>query len=459
MAGEYQAYPEYQESGEEWLGRVPSHWDVIQIKHLSTVKRGASPRPIDDAKYFDDDGEYAWTRIADVTASDVYLSKAPQRLSDLGSSLSVKLEPESLFLSIAGTVGKPCITGMKACIHDGFVYFPELKIPNKFLFYVFAGEQAYKGLGKFGTQLNLNTDTVGGIKIGCTSNEEIKGIINFLDHETAKIDTLIEKQQQLIKLLKEKRQAVISHAVTKGLNPNAPMRDSGVEWLGEVPEHWEVKRLRYLGFCQNGINIGAEYFGSGYPFVSYGDAYKNEVLPEYGSGLVQSTEQDRKIYSVVAGDVIFTRTSETVEEIGFSSTCLKTIEYATFAGFLIRFRPTANILDSGFSKYYFRNILMRDFFIKEMNLVTRASLSQDLLKKLPVTLPPLEEQAQIAVFLSQKSMIFAKLTENAESAIELLKERRKALISAAVTGKIDVRNWRAPEPSNTTNKNNKEAAA
>jgi len=92
---------------------------VIQIKHLSTVKRGASPRPIDDAKYFDDDGEYAWTRIADVTASDVYLTKAPQRLSKLGSSLSVKLEPESLFLSIAGTVGKPCITGMKACIHDG----------------------------------------------------------------------------------------------------------------------------------------------------------------------------------------------------------------------------------------------------------------------------------------------------------------------------------------------------
>jgi len=104
--------------------------------------------------------------------------------------------------------------------------FPELKIPSKFLFYVFAGEQAYKGLGKFGTQLNLNTDTVGGIKIGCTENSELEKIINFLDHETAKIDTLIEKQQQLIKLLKEKRQAVISHAVTKGLNLNAPMRDS-----------------------------------------------------------------------------------------------------------------------------------------------------------------------------------------------------------------------------------------
>ena len=447
----YIAYPEYIETGEEWLGSIPNHWVVMQIKNLSVVKRGASPRPIDDIKYFDENGEYAWTRISDVTASDTYLVTAPQRLSDLGSSLSVKLEPESLFLSIAGSVGKPCITGMKACIHDGFVYFPELKIPNKFLFYVFAGEQAYKGLGKFGTQLNLNTDTVGGIKIGRAPAHELQNIVNFLDHETAKIDTLIAKQQQLIQLLKEKRQAVISHAVTKGLNPDAPMRDSGVEWLGAVPAHWDVKPLRYLGTCQNGINIGAEFFGSGYPFVSYVDAYKTETLPEFGSGLVQSTEHDRKVYSVILGDVIFTRTSETIEEIGLSSTCLKTIDDATFAGFLIRFRPTSNLLDSGFSKYYFRNKLMRTFFTKQMNIVTRASLSQGLLKKLPVPLPSLNEQMEISEFLDNKSIIFDKLTERTKNAIEFMQERRIALISAAVTGKIDVRNWVSPDASSTAN--------
>ena len=175
----------------------------------------------------------------------------------MGSSLSVKLEPQSLFLSIAGTVGKPCITGIKACIHDGFVYFPELRIPNKFLFYVFAGEQAYKGLGKFGTQLNLNTDTVGGIKIGCPDSAGLENIVAFLDHETAKIDALIVKQQRLIELLKEKRQAVISHAVTKGLNPNAPMKDSGVEWLGEVPAHWVVTQLKF-----NTLEMQTGPFGS-----------------------------------------------------------------------------------------------------------------------------------------------------------------------------------------------------
>ncbi|WP_291370111.1 restriction endonuclease subunit S, partial [Acinetobacter sp. UBA5934] len=243
----YQKYAEYQDSGVEWLEQVPKNWEIIKIKHLSSVKRGASPRPIDDPKYFDDNGEYAWVRIADVSASDTYLLNTTQTMSDLGSSLSVKLEPNELFLSIAGTVGKPCINKIKACIHDGFVYFPDLKIPNKFLFYVFAGEQAYKGLGKMGTQLNLNTDTVGDIKVALPKSiEDIQNIINFLDHETAQIDSLIAKQEKLIELLKEKRQAVISHAVTKGLNPDVNMKDSGVEWLGQVPEHWNVLPIKYL---------------------------------------------------------------------------------------------------------------------------------------------------------------------------------------------------------------------
>ena len=250
----YQKYSEYKDSGVEWLENVQREWDIIKIKHLSTVKRGASPRPIDDPKYFDDNGEYAWVRIADVSASDMYLLNTTQTMSDLGSSLSVKLEPNQLFLSIAGTVGKPCINKIKACIHDGFVYFPELKIPNKYLFYVFAGEQAYKGVGKMGTQLNLNTDTVGDIKVALPkSQSDIYKIIEFLDHETTKIDHLIEKQQQLIELLKEKRQAVISHAVTKGLNINALMKDSGVEWLGQVPEHWTVSRYKY---CTSRVVVG-----------------------------------------------------------------------------------------------------------------------------------------------------------------------------------------------------------
>ena len=283
-----------------------------------------------------------------------------------------------------------------------------------------------------------------------STDEQVK-IANFLDYETAQIDSLIEKQQLLIQLLKEKRQAVISHAVTKGLNINVPMKDSGVEWLGQVPEHWEVKPLRYIGTCQNGINIGAEYFGSGSPFISYGDVYRNATLPESFDGLVRSSKNDKEIYSLIRGDVLFTRTSETIEEIGFSSVCLKNIKDATFAGFLIRFRPLKNILYAEFSKFYFRNLLLRAFFVKEMNLVTRASLSQELLRKLPVPIPSIQEQEEISIFLNQKEELFNKLISNSENQTRLLKERRTALISAAVTGKIDVRNWQNPNKNNETN--------
>jgi type I restriction enzyme, S subunit len=210
-----------QDSGVEWLGEIPAHWKTIAIKWLSPVARGASPRPIDDQKYFDDEGEYAWVRIADVSASNGVLAATTQRLSDLGSSLSVKLEPGSLFVSIAGTVGKPCITAIKACIHDGFVYFPRLRIDPHFLYYIFLGGEAYKGLGKLGTQLNLNTDTVGSIVIGIPPDDEIDAIVNYIEQQSSTIDTLIAKAQHAIALLREHRTALIAAAVTGKIDVRA----------------------------------------------------------------------------------------------------------------------------------------------------------------------------------------------------------------------------------------------
>ena len=201
-------------SGIEWLGDVPSHWKVIPIKWLSPVKRGASPRPIDDPRYFDEEGEYAWVRIADVSACDGVLSETTQRLSPLGSSLSVKILPNELFVSIAGTVGKPCIAAIKACIHDGFVYFPTLKINPWFLYRIFEAGDCYGGLGKWGTQLNLNTDTVGSIRIAIPPADELHQILKFIDDESSRFDTLTAEAQRAIDLLQERRTALISAAVS-----------------------------------------------------------------------------------------------------------------------------------------------------------------------------------------------------------------------------------------------------
>ncbi len=202
------------DSGVEWLGEVPEHWEVICIKHLSSVKRGASPRPIDDPKYFNEDGEYAWVRIADVSKAGMYLTFTTQRLSELGASLSVKLEPNQLFISIAGTVGKPCLTISRVCIHDGFVYFPNLSINNKFVYYIFEAGEAYLGLGKMGTQLNLNTETVGEIKIGLPPAHEIELVIESIEQANKKYDDLISRANYSIDLMQERRTALISAAVT-----------------------------------------------------------------------------------------------------------------------------------------------------------------------------------------------------------------------------------------------------
>ena len=205
---------EMKDSGVEWIGETPKHWRVTAIKWLTPIRRGASPRPIDDPKYFDSTGKYGWVRISDVTSSNRYLLKTEQKLSELGSSFSVKLPLGSLFLSIAGSVGKPCITGIDACIHDGFVYFPLLRIDPMWLFWVFEAKAPFVGLGKLGTQLNLNTETVGGIRVGLPPEPEMTRILKALDFQTERLERLIEKTERSIELLKEHRSALITAAVT-----------------------------------------------------------------------------------------------------------------------------------------------------------------------------------------------------------------------------------------------------
>jgi type I restriction enzyme S subunit len=202
------------DSGVEWLGEIPAHWDAIQIKWLSPVRRGSSPRPIDDEKYFEESGEWAWVRIADVSRSEGRLLETLQKLSPLGSSLSTKILPGELFVSIAGTVGKPCIAEIKCCIHDGFTYFPHLKMNREFLFRIFESGNCYAGLGKMGTQLNLNTDTIGSIRVPVPPGAEQEAIATFLKDKIDELEDLSLKANQIIDLLKERRQALISAAVT-----------------------------------------------------------------------------------------------------------------------------------------------------------------------------------------------------------------------------------------------------
>ncbi len=292
------------------------------------------------------------------------------------------------------------------------------------------------------SRLRLYPDTFLSLSIDLPDYETQKEIAAFLDRETARIDQLIEKKEKMISVLDERKNYLINRVIRNCLNPLSLFQDTTDPLIGSIPAHWTLKRLRHIAQMQNGISAGAEYFGSGFPFVGYGDVYKNPSLPKSVHGLANSSDTDRFRYSVQEGDIFFTRTSEVSEEIGISSVCLSSINAAVFSGFLIRVRPSNGVLHPNFSKYYFRSNIPRLFFTKEMNLVTRASLGQDLLKRLPVIIPPLEEQEQIATYLDEETGRTERLISQISKTIERLKNLKVSTITEAVTGQLDIRSWK-----------------
>lgn len=210
-------------------------------------------------------------------------------------------------------------------------------------------------------------------------------------------------------------------------------KDSSIEWIGNIPSHWETTRLRFLYTFRSGMgNKKPEDFGEGFPFLTYKDVYSNDQVVE-PTGLVKSTNEDREKYSIHRGDVFFTGSSETIEELGYSTVCLSDISNATFNGFTIRARPNGNEIIPEFAKYLYRSNIVRSYLIQRDNSITRANLSQQTLGDLIILLPPIYEQNRIAAYLDQKTAEIDKLIEETEKSIELLEEYRNAVISEAVT--------------------------
>ncbi len=429
-------YVKYKDSGIEWIGKIPEEWNIKKIKRLSVVKRGASPRPIEDPKYFDDNGEWAWVRIADVSASERYLEKTTQKLSELGASLSVKIATKKIFLSIAGTVGKPIITKIKCCIHDGFVYFPNLNINVEYLYYIFSTDLPYKGLGKWGTQLNLNTETVGGISIPIPKNKEIDEIVLYLDQQTAEIDELIAKKERLLELYEEEKTAIIDQAVTKGINPDVPMKDSGVEWLGEIPEHWEVKRLATFGSFSKGKGIPrAELKNDGFPAILYGDIYtkyniKADIIKNFINEEITKTS-----VAIKTGDLLFTGSGETLEDIGKCITYLGDETVYVGGDVIILKQEKYNSLFLSYALSSNASVYQKAIMAKGQMIIHIYAAN---LREIVLPIPQKEEQAVIVEFVEEEISKINFKAEKTKKLIELLKEYKTALISEVVTGKIKV---------------------
>lgn len=416
----YKAYPEYKNSGVEWLGDVPKHWAICRLKNLATIKNGQDYKSVQV-----EDGYPVMGSGGQFTFASKYMYDKP-----------------SVLLGRKGTIDKPLYINKPFWTVDT-MYYTELNegFDAKYLYYLaltiqFSRYSTNTALPSM-TQEHLSNYKFVVPKIESERNK----ITEFLDHETAKIDNLIEKQQQLIELLKEKRQAVISHAVTKGLNPDVPMKDSGVEWLGEVPEHWLCTKIKHIALLTPKKSAASFKPNDECTFIPMDKLKRNSLV----------TDESKFIREVINGYTYFEENDLLLAKV---TPCFENKNIAVASGLVNRvgfgsteiyvLRPTKKVRVN-----YLLYRLQEDNFIRAATgAMTGAGglkrVPSDFLLNYPIAIPPKSEMDAIVDYLGEQEARYDLVEKNATNAVQLLQERRTALISAAVTGKIDVRDWVAP---------------
>lgn len=427
-------YPKYKDSGVAWLSEVPGHWEVAPLKRNFQIVGGSTPKSEQEAYW---DGEIVWVTPSDLSKlSSIGISDSQRKITSEGlASCGTTLVPSgSIVLSTRAPIGSLAIAETELCTNQGCKSLVPLSgAQTRFYGYLLSistGELNIRGKGT--TFLELSGDELGAFKVGVPPLSEQQTIAAFLDRETGKIDALIAEQQRLVELLAEKRQEVISHAVTKGLNPNAKMKNSGVAWLGEVPVHWEVGPLKRFADVIDCKHYTVEFIDEGLPIVSIRELRDDRIDLSNAKRTSQNAwDFLREGREPRLGDMIFCRNAS-VGAIGYVDS-----DEAFCMGQDVCLIRTAT--GSRFMHYQLTSPLVRNQIEAFLVGATIRRANVEEIRSLVVVHPSKEEQTAIATFLDTETAKFDALTEEANRAIALLQERRAALISAAVTGKIDVR--------------------
>ena len=424
-------YPTYKDSGVEWLGEVPGHWGVAPVKNLATIVNGY---PFDSAQ-FDPAQGAPLIRIRDLNKSDsdtFFKGQFVEAAAVTADDVLIGMDGDFNVGRWRG-VGRALLNQRMCCVRGNTMLLTRLLeycLPARL--------KAINDLTYATTVKHLSSSQVERSLVAVPPEDEQHYILAFLDRETAKIDALVAEQQRLIELLKEKRQAVISHAVTKGLNPDAPMKDSGIEWLGAVPAHWEVKRLKFLLSGTKAGPFGSALTKDMYVTKGFRVYGQEQVIPsDFSIGDYYITAErfaELRQYSVSPGDVLIS----CVGTFGKIAIVPMGIEPGIINPRLIRLRCAGGVHDG-----YLVDVLRSTVTFEQFSATTRGGtmdvINIGTLSGIWVALPPPSEQRAIRNHLYEASAKFDTLTAEAQRAIDLLQERRTALISAAVTGQIDVR--------------------
>ncbi|MEH5890115.1 restriction endonuclease subunit S [Enterobacter roggenkampii] len=444
MAGlkEYKPYEHYEDAYAVWYKKKPTHWKCEKFKYYfsekskqNAVHLKAGAISFGEVIYKDENNLSIDTKSSyqEVLAGEFVINP-----------LNLNFDLKSL---------RTALSKINVVVSTGYIILRINGLLNpqyaRWLLHQFDVAHM-KTLGS-GVRQTINYNDIGNSFFCRPSLEEQKKIAAFLDYKSIKIERLIRKQLNLIELLKEKRQAVISHAVTKGLNPDAPMKDSGVEWLGQVPTHWSISKVRYCFLFDKGLTITKENLqDEGIPCINYG-----EIHSRYGFEINPNIHKLKYVNKahlkndnnslLIKGDIIFADTSEDVEGAGNFSQL--TTESSIFAGYHTIIARPIDRQNYRFLAYLFDCQELRSQIKHAVKGVKVFSITQAILRGLSIWLPPKNEQEYISKLLDNQTATIDTLIQKQLQQIDLLKERRTALIAAAVTGKIDLRDWTPPANS------------
>ena len=428
-------YPKYKDSGAEWIGKIPEHWEIKRLKYnlgLLTEKTDRRTNPVALENIESWSGRFIQTET---------VFEGDGVAFERGDILFGKLRPYLAKAYLAETAGE--------AVGDFHVMRPTKGVDSGLAQYQILNREfiAIVDGSTFGAKMpRASWDFLGNMILATPPTSEQKIIAAFLICETAKIDLAIEKQERLIALLQEQRQAMITQAVTKGLDPSVPMKDSGINWLKKIPKHWEVRRFKDIIDFQEGPGIMAvDFHDEGVPLLRIGNLSGDSVALEGCNYLdAKKVEQKWSHYRLQQGDLLITSSASMGNVSEVLEDAVGSIAYTG----IIRLRPSTSNLTMDF----IRLIVSSALFSNQIDLLKSGATIQHFgpthLKEIIVILPPVREQTEIVKSTSRQHAKFNKMIDLSNRQMNLLKERRSALISAAVTGKIDVRGWKSDQSRN-----------
>jgi len=421
-------YAMYKSSGVDWLGEVPAHWQVNRLKFGMRLLTEKTTRRTNLVAL---ENIESWSGRFLATESEF---QGEGVAFEDGDILFGKLRPYLAKVFLAKSSGE--------AVGDFYVLRPGGSVVPRFAQYQLINREfiAVVDGSTFGSKMpRAGWEFLANMPLVCPGTEEQSAIAAFLDCETGKIDTLIAEQEKLLTLLAEKRQATISHAVTRGLNPNIPMKDSGVAWLGEVPAHWQVVRLKFIASVQTGIAKGKDITGKDtvtVPYIRVANVQDGFLKLDDVATIEVEPEQVER-YRLRDGDVLMNEGGD-FDKLGRGAIWHGEVDDCIHQNHVFAVRPKSvrpawlsQITSSEYAQFYFMG--------RSKQSTNLASISSTNIMELPVVLPPDSEQAVILDWVKAETNRFDCLEAEINLALGLLKERRRAVIAAAVTGKIDVR--------------------